>query len=235
MFVEYGQPFFIELFMGTLSVIITAGGIGKRMNSSLPKQFILMFEKPILMYTIECFYHFDPKCQILVTLPEDWKEYWEELVTEHEFKVPHRVVSGGDERYHSIKNALQFCYGDYIAVHDGVRPLVDEDTIHKCIAKLRKHDAVIPVGLIAESLRRKGGDGKTIAVDRNEFLIVQTPQCFKRETLVKTYDLKYHPGITDDAGLAEEAGFIISTVQGNPENIKITTQADLKYAELFLK
>lgn len=221
--------------MGTLSVIITAGGIGKRMNSSLPKQFIQIADKPILMYTIEKFYHFDPKCQILITLPEDWKPYWEELVVEQDFKIPHRVVTGGDERYHSIKNALQFCYGDYIAVHDGVRPLVDSETIQKCIAKLRKSNAVIPVGLIAESLRRKGGDGKTIAVDRDEFLIVQTPQCFKRETLEKAYSLEYHVGITDDAGLAEEAGFIISTVQGNPENIKITTQADLKYAELFLK
>jgi len=221
--------------MGTLSVIITAGGIGKRMNSSLPKQFIQIAEKPILMYTIEKFYHFDPKCQILITLPEDWKSYWEELVIEQDFKIPHRVVSGGDERYHSIKNAIQFCYGDYIAVHDGVRPLVNEATIQKCIAKLKKTDAVIPVVSIAESVRKKGENGKTLAVDRNEFLIVQTPQCFKRETLEKAYSLAYHSKITDDAGLVEEAGFVVSTIQGNSENIKITTQADLKYAELFLK
>jgi 2-C-methyl-D-erythritol 4-phosphate cytidylyltransferase len=220
--------------MGTLSVIITAGGIGKRMNSSLPKQFILMFEKPILMYTIECFYHFDPKCQILITLPEDWKEYWEELVTEHEFKVPHRVVSGGDERYHSIKNALQYCYGDYVAVHDGVRPLVSEETIKRCLQKLRKMDAVIPIHTIAESLREKDGRGGTKAVDRSKFLIVQTPQCFKREVLEAAYNLPYHAAITDDASLVEGAGFKITTVEGNPENIKITTQADLKYAELFL-
>ena len=221
--------------MGTLSVIITAGGIGKRMNSSLPKQFIQIEEKPILMYTIEKFYHFDPKCQILITLPEDWKSYWEELVIEQDFKIPHRVVSGGDERYHSIKNAIQFCYGDYIAVHDGVRPLVNEATIQRCIAKLKKVDAVIPVVSIAESVRKKEKNGKTFAVDRNDFLIVQTPQCFKRETLEKAYSLIYHSKITDDAGLVEEAGFIISTVPGNQENIKITTQADLKYAELFLK
>lgn len=220
--------------MGTLSVIITAGGIGKRMNSSLPKQFIQISDKPILMYTIEKFYHFDPKCQILITLPEEWKSYWEELVIEQDFKIPHRVVSGGDERYHSIKNAIQFCYGDYIAVHDGVRPLVSEETIQKCMAKLRKSDAVIPVVSIAESLRMKGDSGKTLAVDRNEFLIVQTPQCFKRETLEKAYSLEYHSKITDDAGLVEEAGFTISTIKGNSENIKITTQADLKFAELFL-
>lgn len=221
--------------MGTLSVIITAGGIGKRMNSSLPKQFIQIVDKPILMYTIEKFYHFDPKCQILLTLPEDWKSYWEELAVEQDFKIPHRVVTGGDERYHSIKNAIQFCYGDYIAVHDGVRPLIDGETIQRCVSKLRKCDAVIPVIPITDSLRRKGGDGKTLAVDRNEFLIVQTPQCFKRETIEKAYSLDYHSKITDDAGLAEEAGFVISTIQGNIENIKITTQADLQYAELFLK
>lgn len=221
--------------MGTLSVIITAGGIGKRMNSSLPKQFIQIADKPILMYTIEKFYHFDPKCQILITLPEDWKLYWEELVVEQDFKIPHRVVSGGDERYHSIKNAIQYCYGDYIAVHDGVRPLVSSETIQKCISKLKKTDAVIPVISIGESLRQKNNDGTTKAVDRNDFYIVQTPQCFKRSTLEKAYSNEYHSKITDDAGLVEEAGFKISTVQGNYENIKITTQADLKYAELFLK
>lgn len=221
--------------MGTLSVIITAGGIGKRMNSSLPKQFIQISDKPILMYTIEKFYHFDPKCQILITLPEDWRSYWEDLVVEHDFKIPHRVVGGGDERYHSIKNAIEFCYGDYIAVHDGVRPLVDEDTIRKCMNKLKKFEAVIPVVSIVESIRRKVGKGRTEAVDRSEFLIVQTPQCFTKATLEKAYALDFHERITDDASLAEEAGFEIITVEGNPENIKITTQADLKYAELFLK
>jgi 2-C-methyl-D-erythritol 4-phosphate cytidylyltransferase len=221
--------------MGTLSVIITAGGIGKRMNSSLPKQFIRIFDKPILMYTIEKFYHFDPKSQILITLPEDWKTYWEELVIEQDFKIPHRVVTGGDERYHSIKNALQYCYGDYVAVHDGVRPLVTDETLQKCIAKLRKQDAVIPVIPVVESIRKKDTKKGTVAVNRSKYLIVQTPQCFKRDVLEKAYELAYHKKITDDAGLVEEAGFKISTVEGNPENIKITTLADLKYAELFLK
>lgn len=221
--------------MRTLSVIITAGGIGKRMNSSLPKQFIRILDKPILMYTIEKFYHFDPKSQILITLPEDWKSYWEELVIEQDFKIPHRIVTGGDERYHSIKNAIHYCYGDIIAVHDGVRPLVSEATIQKCIAKLRKTDAVIPVISVVESLRKKEENKGTVAVDRSEYFIVQTPQCFKREILEKSYSIEYHSKINDDAGLVEEAGYEITTVQGNPENIKITTQADLKYAELFLK
>ena len=221
--------------MGTLSVIITAGGIGKRMNSSLPKQFIRIFDKPILMYTIEKFYHFDPKSQILVTIPEDWKSYWEELVVEQDFKIPHRIVSGGDERYHSIKNAIHYCYGDIIAVHDGVRPLVTGETIQKCISKLRKVKAVVPVISVVESLRKKTNKHGTSAVDRSEFLIVQTPQCFKRDVLEQAYALEYHSQITDDASLVEESGQDISTVEGNPENIKITTQADLKYAELFLK
>jgi 2-C-methyl-D-erythritol 4-phosphate cytidylyltransferase len=216
------------------SVIITAGGIGKRMASVLPKQFIPIREKPILMYTIERFYHFDPKCQILVTLPEDWMSYWNELLLELDFKIPHRIVPGGGERYDSIKNALSFCYGDFIVVHDGVRPLVNEDTLLRCFNKVKKENAVVPVLQMKESIRQVVEDG-TLALDRAQFLIVQTPQCFKKEILLRAYEQPYHASITDDACLVEEYGVDICTVEGNEENIKITTQKDLRYAELLLK
>ena len=217
-----------------ISVIVTAGGIGKRMNASLPKQFLVINEKPILMRTIELFYRYDPKIQIILTLPEDWRDYWEELILEHDFVIPHRVVTGGEERYHSIKNALFYCQGEYVAVHDGVRPLVGFHTLENCFKAVKKHDAVIPVMALNESLRKMEGD-HTCAVPRTDYMLVQTPQCFKKKVLLKAYDRPYHAAITDDASLVEEAGYTITTVEGNPENIKITTQADFKYAEMFLK
>lgn len=219
--------------MKNLSVIITAGGIGKRMNSSVPKQFLLLKGKPLLMYTIEKFYHFDTKCEIVVTLPEDFKSLWEELLLLHDFTVPHRVVSGGVERYHSIKNALQFCHGDIIAIHDGVRPLVSEVTIRKCLLRLESADGVIPVMPINESIR-KIELGETVSVPRSQYVTVQTPQCFHRHIIMKAYEKQYHEGITDDAGLVEEAGYRIQTVEGNEENIKITTPLDMLFAEHFL-
>lgn len=220
--------------MGKYSVIITAGGIGKRMNSDLPKQFIEINEKPILMHTMSQVYHCNPKFQIILTLPEEWKSYWEELLVHHDFKIPHRIVDGGKERYHSIKNALEYCYGEYVIVHDGVRPLVAYKTLERCLEAVKKHGAVIPVVDLKESLRMQDGKG-TKAVDRSLYQIVQTPQCFKKEILMKAYELPFHKGITDDASLVEEAGFEVKTVLGNEENIKITSKVDLNFAELFLK
>lgn len=220
--------------MAIFSVIITAGGMGKRMGSSLPKQFMLVKEKPILMYTIELFYHFNASFQLILTLPQDWIQHWEELRLQHDFMIPHRIVSGGEQRYHSIKNALDFCSGDYVLVHDGVRPMVSDETLTNCLEQSKNKDAVIPVVPIYESLRKKTG-AQTEIVDRSEYLLVQTPQVFKREVLEQAYKQPFHVGITDDAGLVENAGFEISTVEGNVENIKITSQDDLKYAELYFK
>ncbi|NVK66356.1 MAG: 2-C-methyl-D-erythritol 4-phosphate cytidylyltransferase [Flavobacteriales bacterium] len=203
------------------------------MRSSLPKQFILVNEKPILMYTIQLFYEFDPTIEIILTLPEDWRAYWEELMLEHDFKIPHRIVSGGKERYDSIKNALEKCTGDLIGVHDGVRPLVEHDTIKHCFDAAEKSGAAIPVVPIVESMRMKTIEGTQI-VDRSDFLIVQTPQCFQRNILLNAYQIPYHKGITDDASLVEEAGYTVETIIGNDSNIKITTQSDLKYAGMFL-
>jgi 2-C-methyl-D-erythritol 4-phosphate cytidylyltransferase len=218
----------------TFSVIITAGGIGKRMRAKLPKQFMLVKERPLLMYTIEQFYFFNSRCQIILTLPEEWKDYWEQLIQEQEFKIPHRIVTGGKERYDSIKNALDFCTGEYIMVHDGVRPLVSLDTLKLCAAEVQTAKAVVPVVPLNESLRMVDGDA-TKAVDRSQFLMVQTPQCFANAILKKAYEREFHSGITDDASLVEESGQEVHTVAGNIENIKITTRADLLYAEQLLK
>jgi 2-C-methyl-D-erythritol 4-phosphate cytidylyltransferase len=144
------------------------------------------------------------------------------------------VVEGGKERYHSIQNALNNCEGEYIAIHDGVRPLVDQKTLMNCWKGVLEFDAVIPVLDLKESLR-KVEENQSMAVNRSEFRIVQTPQCFKKEILLVAYQKSFHEGITDDASLVEEAGYVIHLVEGNEQNIKITTPTDLRFADFLLR
>jgi 2-C-methyl-D-erythritol 4-phosphate cytidylyltransferase len=220
--------------MVTHSIIITAGGIGKRMGSEIPKQFIEICGKPILLHTLELFYHFDSSMELFITLPEDWKSYWNELLEKHDCKIPHQVISGGEERYHSIQNALEFCSGKYIAVHDGVRPLVSASTLKNCFEALECHAAVVPVLGIKESIRQIE-NGSSHAVNRSEFKLIHTPQCFHASVLKEAYKQAFHERITDDASLVEEKGLAIHLVEGNEENIKITTPNDLRIAELFIQ
>ncbi len=219
--------------MSNYSIIITAGGIGKRMGGDLPKQFIEIAGKPILMHTLELFYKYDCNVQLILTLPGEWKEYWQELLQKHQCTIPHVMSEGGSERYHSIKNALKICTGDFIAVHDGVRPLVSIDTISLCFKEVEKRGQVIPVVPINESLRQVFDDSSR-AVNRMEYCIVQTPQCFKKSVLEKAYTIPFHAGITDDASLVEEAGFPIHLIEGNIENIKITNKMDLAIATYYM-
>jgi len=220
--------------MKDFSVIITAGGIGKRMGGDLPKQFIEVAGKPILLHTISIFYKYNSGAQIIVTLPEDWKDYWNDLLKKHNFKIPHTIVSGGEERFHSIKNALEACKSPHVFVHDGVRPLVAVETLNRCSEALQFHKAVIPVVGMKESIRWVEGS-QSKALKRSEYRIVQTPQCFERELLVQAYNQPFHEGITDDASLVEELGQRIECVEGNDENIKVTTPTDLIIAEGLLK
>jgi 2-C-methyl-D-erythritol 4-phosphate cytidylyltransferase len=220
--------------MSNFSIIITAGGIGKRMGGDLPKQFIEIAGKPILIQTLELFYSVDPNAQFILTLPTEWKEYWQEILLKHHCSIPHSIIDGGTERYHSIKNALKICTGDYIAVHDGVRPLVSIETISCCFTEVEKLGQVIPVIQLNESIRQVFDDTSR-TVNRKEFCIVQTPQCFKKSVLDKAYSIPFHDRITDDASLVEEAGFVIHLVEGNSENIKITSKFDLLIAERFFE
>jgi len=217
-----------------ISVIITAGGTGKRMGSEIPKQFMEVAGKPILFHTISLFNEFNKSAQILITLPESWLNYWEELVNTYQFDVPHRIVSGGQERFHSIKNALQYCEEPIVMVHDGVRPLVSAETLNRCVKALENYNAVIPVVPVKESLRQVTGNS-TQALVRSEYRIVQTPQCFEKTVLEQAYAQDYHDGITDDASLVEQFGEYIHIIEGNDENIKITTPMDLILAEELLK
>jgi 2-C-methyl-D-erythritol 4-phosphate cytidylyltransferase len=216
------------------SIIITAGGIGKRMGGTLPKQFLPLQGKPLLFYTIERFYEYDPKIEILLTLPQDWLSYWQSLCEEFSFSIPHQVISGGKERYHSIQLALAYSTGNLVGVHDGVRPFVSIETISRCYEKAQLDGSAIPVMHIKESLRMLTDETLSVSVERSAYRSVQTPQVFQRNILVSAYERPFHDAITDDASLAEENGTTIYLVEGNEENIKITTPLDLSFCEFIL-
>lgn len=217
-----------------LTFIITAGGIGKRMGGSIPKQFLLLNDKPILMHTIERLHAFDPEAQLIVTLPEDYRKDWDEMCQKYAFQITHEIVSGGEERFDSIKNALEKATGEWIAVHDGVRPFVSKKVLEALFAEVKKQRAVIPVIPVKETLRM--ADGETNAtVYRDHYRIVQTPQVFEAKLIKKAYEQPYATTFTDDATVVESIGARVFLVPGNDENIKITTPLDLNVAALILK
>ena len=216
----------------TKSIIITAGGIGKRMGSDIPKQFIELNGLPILMHTIQRFYNFDSRIQIIVVLPQAHISFWNTLIKTHQFSISHTIVEGGTERFNSIKNGLEHASGEVIGVHDGVRPFVSIPVIQNTFKKAIESECAIPVVNLKESIR-KVGDNTSESVDRSNYKIVQTPQCFKREVLKKAYLHPYSSDFTDDASVVELAGYKINLVEGNDENIKITTPMDLKLAEVL--
>ena len=226
----YEKIFFMD------EVIIVAGGEGKRMGSDVPKQFLLLKGKPLLMHTITVFYEFNPKLNIIVVLPAAYCNYWQELCRQYSFVISHKVVEGGKERFFSVKNALNFLDSTdgVVAVHDGVRPLVSRHVLHRCFEKAYQTGAVIPVVLVKESLRKKNSRGSA-GVCRNEYWIVQTPQVFRKDVLLKAYRQPYEEIFTDDASVVEKTGIVIHTVDGNEENIKITSPFDLLIAETYLQ
>ena len=215
------------------SVIITAGGLGKRMKSTLPKQFIVLGNKPLLMHTIQLFYKFDHTIEIILALPKDWVNYWQELQVEYNFKIPHTIVIGGEERFHTVQNALEKCTGKFIAVHDGVRPFVSNETLISCFEVAQKLGNAVPSISVSESMRKVENSENT-CLDRNQVKVIQTPQCFQIGLLKKAFLQTYLYSFTDDATVVEAIGEKINLVEGNAANIKITTPYDLKIAEVIL-
>ncbi len=214
--------------------IIVAGGTGTRMKAGIPKQFILLKGKPVLMHTIEVFYRYDDSMEILITLPASVFGQWEQLCREYHFHIPHRCVAGGTTRFHSVKNALaEINENGLIAVHDGVRPLVSIPTISKCFVTAEKSGNAIPVITISESIRQIDEPGSK-AVDRSQFRLVQTPQVFQSNLLSEAYQQPYTAEFTDDASVVEKLGITIQLVEGNIENIKITTPTDLLIAKALM-
>lgn len=204
------------------------------MGSELPKQFLLLNDKPILIHTLERFFAFDQNAQIIITLPKEWQEYWKALLREHQINIPHDLIDGGQERFHSIENALKYCKGDQIAIHDGVRPLVQLETISRCFDGLQHAKAVVPVLGLKDSLR-KGSHTHSEHVDRKNYYLVHTPQCFDAQTLHKAYAKGFQAHFTDDASVVEALGFCPLLVPSNEENIKITSPLDLVISSVFLQ
>jgi 2-C-methyl-D-erythritol 4-phosphate cytidylyltransferase len=227
------------------TVIIVAGGKGLRMGGDLPKQFMPLWGKPVLMHTIEVFYRWDATVDLILVIPEEHVSYWNMLCKELNFTIPHRTVYGGKTRFHSVCNALQDCLAmqghsesrangpkanGLIAVHDGVRPFVDRGVISSCFDAAERYGAAIPVIPMIESVREVNGD-ESRPFDRNRLCVVQTPQVFRADIIQKAYEQPYDERFTDDASVVEASGHPVRLVRGNRENIKITTPIDLLYAE----
>lgn len=217
------------------TVIIVAGGSGSRMGSRIPKQFLELNNKPVLMHTIEKFYSFDDSIDIVVVIPLDQVPQWDKLVIKHNFPVKHRVAFGGETRFHSVKNGLQQVIpGSLIGIHDGVRPLVSQSTIRRCYETAEMEGNAIPTLTSAESVRYiKNSQNHFVA--RQNIKMVQTPQVFQWNQVQNAYDQDFRDRFTDDASVVESMGFPIHLVAGNPENIKITTPLDMKLAERMME
>lgn len=213
--------------------IIVAGGKGERMHADIPKQFIEIQGKPILMHTLESFHRYDAAIQLIVVLPSVQIEFWNGLCQKHAFSLSHLIVAGGQTRFQSVKNGLDTVnVPALVAVHDGVRPLVSVETIARCFDEAEKNEAAIPVIDLVDSIRQVTADGNQ-SVDRNAYKLVQTPQVFDSVVLKKAYEQDFSPLFTDDASVVEAIGIKIHLVEGNRENIKITTAFDLRIAENF--
>ena len=263
--------------------IIVAGGKGLRMGGELPKQFIPVEGRPVLMRTLDTFHACDSAIQIILVLPRDHQPYWQELCREYDFRVPHRIADGGATRFYSVQNGLALVDADeaLVAVHDGVRPFVAHEVIEACYREAEAHGAVVPVVPVVETVRqivaspnpsqggelysamtespncpsvyrgtspKGGGSSKrsaeqssrgrgeaSITVPRDAYRLVQTPQTFRASLLRRAYELPFCEAFTDDASVVEALGHPVHLVDGNRENIKLTTPYDLIVAKALVK
>ena len=215
--------------------LIVAGGSGTRMKSSVAKQFLPLLGKPVLMHTIEAFRQYSPDITIVLVLPENEVEHWKALCKKHSFTIPHRIVHGGLTRFQSVKNGLaQMPPEGLVAIHDGVRPLIDKNTIDASFRIATNHGTAVASVRLKESLRVTD-QHTTRAVDRAMYRLIQTPQTFRLDLIKKAYENPEDPALTDDASVAERAGYQISLFEGTYKNIKITTPEDLSVAEALMK
>jgi 2-C-methyl-D-erythritol 4-phosphate cytidylyltransferase len=217
-------------------IIIVAGGKGLRMGSDIPKQFLPIGGKPVLMRTLERFREYSEDIQIILVLPEAQQDYWHQLCQEYHFDVEYTLANGGQTRFHSVQNGLTKVPDDAIGVvgvHDGVRPFPSIEVIRNCYTTAREKKAVIPVIPVVETVRHLEGE-QSKTVPRDAYRLVQTPQTFDIQLLKAANRQPYNDGFTDDASVVEAFGYDITLVEGNRENIKITTPYDLKIAEVLI-
>lgn len=214
-------------------VIIVAGGLGRRMNSEIPKQFLILNKKTVLMHTMGVFYDYDPGMEIRLVLPAEEKETWKQLCEEYSFSIKHTIFPGGETRFYSVLNGLRdIDTPSIIAIHDGVRPLVSRKTINDCFVTAEENGTAIPVLPISESIREVIGED-SVSRTREKYRVVQTPQIFQSEILLDAYNSEFQESFTDDASVVEHAGYKIYLADGNEENIKITSPLDLRIAEVL--
>ena len=220
--------------MAKRGVIIVAGGVGQRMGATMPKQFMMLGQEPILARTINLFSEALPKAELVVVLPEEHIALWRNLAARFDV-APHKIASGGRERFDSVKSGLAALSDEVeiIAVHDAVRPLATKKLIIRLALAAEEAEAVIPVVAPHDSIRQVEGESSHI-VDRSLLRMVQTPQFFQAEVLRKAYSQTFSPLFTDDASVVEAAGHKITLAEGEEQNIKITTPIDLTIAEAIL-
>lgn len=216
--------------------IIVAGGKGLRMGGELPKQFIPVEGRPVLMRTLDAFYACENSIQIILVLPRDHQPYWQELCREYQFAVPHRIADGGATRFHSVQNGLALVdeADALVAVHDGVRPFVSYEVIERCYQEAVLHGAVVPVIPVVETVRHLLPEGSE-TVNRDVYRLVQTPQTFSVSLLRCAYEQPFCDAFTDDASVVEALGHVVHLVEGNRENIKLTTPFDLVVAQALVQ
>lgn len=215
-------------------IIIVAGGKGLRMGAEVPKQFLPVGGVPVLMRTLNRFHDCRPDLSIILVLPHEQQEYWSLLCRQYHFDVPHRVVDGGATRFDSSRHGLDAipddCQG-VVGIHDGVRPFVSAQVIDRCYDRARLCGAAIPVLPVTDTLRQIDSDSSGHNVQRSGYRIVQTPQVFDLQLLKRAFRQPYRDQFTDDASVVEALGSSVEMVEGNRENIKLTTPFDLKVAE----
>lgn len=215
-------------------LIIVAGGSGTRMKSAVPKQFIELQGKPVLMHTIQKFFTVFPDITIIVVLAKEHQLEWKALCEKHQFKILHTIADGGDTRYASVKSGLTHVpEAVIVGIHDAARPFVSADTIRKAYEEAEIMGNASPAIPLSDSIRRVKGKENT-AVNRADYVIIQTPQCFQSNLIKKAFEKAYHPEFTDDATVLEAYGEKIHLIEGNRENIKITTPEDLVIAEVLM-
>lgn len=215
--------------------IIVAGGSGTRMQSALPKQFMLLKGKPVILHTIEAFANSSYQPQIIVVLPQTYHEYWNNLCLEYQFNHPHLLIGGGATRFHSVKNALDVLPEEdlLVTIHDAVRPMIDPALIDACYQQAASLGNAVAAVKSRDSVRRLKND-MSESLLRDEIYLVQTPQTFKLQQLTDAYTLPYTEAFTDDASVVEQAGYPINLAEGSYSNFKITYPDDLLIAETLM-
>ena len=219
--------------------IIVAGGKGTRLKNNIPKQFLELNGLPVLMHTLQAFFRYNNNLTLVLVLPEDDLQLWNELCKKHSFHKPIIIQKGGETRFQSVENGLTKIEDDgLVAIHDGVRPLVSEEIIRTSFALAASNKAAVAAIPLKDSIREMQNPGdisSSASVDRSKFRIIQTPQTFEIGLIKKAYQQKEDSSFTDDASVVEKAGHAITLFEGSYENIKITTPEDLLIAEALLR